>query len=196
MHDVVAHSVSVMVVQAGGARRILDQDPARAVDAALHIEETGRAALVEMRRLLGMLGQQEDASRAPQPTFAEVGALVRRSQEAGQPVALTVHGEPRSLPAGIDLAAYRVVQEGLTNALRYANGSPTEITVRWAPDAIELAVADRGPGQQQNGDPGHGLVGMRERVRLYGGELWTGRRDGGGFEIRARIPLEGEVVTA
>jgi signal transduction histidine kinase len=196
MHDVVAHSVSVMVVQAGGARRILDLDPARAVDAAVHIEETGRAALVEMRRLLGMLGGHEDAARAPQPTLAEVGALVRRSQEAGQPVALTVLGEPRSLPAGIDLAAYRVVQEGLTNALRHANGSATEITVRWAPDAIELAVADRGPGEAADGDPGHGLVGMRERVRLYGGELWTGPRTGGGFEIRARIPLEVEVTPA
>jgi signal transduction histidine kinase len=107
-----------------------------------------------------------------------------------------VVGEPRSLPAGIDLAAYRVVQEGLTNALRYANGARTEITVRWTPDAIELAVADRGPGSGDGGDPGHGLLGMRERVRLYGGELWTGRRDGGGFEIRARIPLEGEAVTA
>jgi signal transduction histidine kinase len=196
MHDVVAHSVSVMVVQAGGARRILDQDPARAIDAAVHIEETGRAALVEMRRLLGMLGHQDDATRAPQPTFAEVGALVRRSRQAGQPVELMVLGEPRSLPAGIDLAAYRVIQEGLTNALRHANGTPTEITVRWAPDAIELAVADRGPGLVDGGEAGHGLVGMRERVRLYGGELWTGRRDGGGFEIRARIPLEGEVVTA
>jgi signal transduction histidine kinase len=196
MHDVVAHSVSVMVVQAGGARRILARDPERAVDAAVHIEETGRAALVEMRRLLGMLGHHDDAARAPQPTLAEVGALVRRSREAGQPVELTVLGEPRSLPAGIDLAAYRVVQEGLTNALRHANGAPTEITVRWAPDAIELGVADRGPGVGTGGDPGHGLVGMRERVRLYGGELWTGRRDGGGFEIRARIPLEGEVVTA
>lgn len=195
MHDVVAHSVSVMVVQAGGARRILQQDPARAVDAAVHIEETGRAALVEMRRLLGMLGSGEDVARAPQPTLAELDSLVRRSREAGLPVALTVLGEPRALPAGIDLAAYRVLQEGLTNAMRHAGGSPTEITVRWAPDALELAVADRGTGTSA-GSGGHGLVGMQERVRLYGGELWTGRRNGGGFEIRARIPLEAEVTTA
>jgi signal transduction histidine kinase len=195
MHDVVAHSVSVMVVQAGGARRILQQDPARAVDAAVHIEETGRAALVEMRRLLGMLGSGEDVARAPQPTLAELDSLVRRSREAGLPVALTVLGEPRALPAGIDLAAYRVLQEGLTNALRHAGGSPTEITVRWAPDALELAVADRGTGTS-GGSGGHGLVGMQERVRLYGGELWTGKRRGGGFEIRARIPLEAEVTTA
>jgi signal transduction histidine kinase len=197
MHDVVAHSVSVMVVQAGGARRILGRDPGRAIDAAVNIEETGRAALVEMRRLLGMLGNGEDAVRTPQPTLAEVGTLVRRSQEAGQPVELTVLGEPRSLPPGVDLAAYRVVQEGLTNALRHANGSATQITVRWAPDAIELAVADRGPGGAGAGiGGGHGLIGMRERVRLYGGELWTGPRTGGGFEIRARIPLEAEVTAA
>jgi signal transduction histidine kinase len=195
MHDVVAHSVSVMVVQAGGARRILDRDPARATAAAVHIEETGRAALVEMRRLLGLLGSGEHA-RAPQPTLAELDALVRRSRDAGLPVALTVLGEPRALPPGIDLAAYRVVQEGLTNALRHAAGSETEITVRWAPDALELAVADRGANDAAGADAdgGHGLVGMRERVRLYGGELWTGRRNGGGFEIRARIPLEAEVT--
>ena len=195
MHDVVAHSVSVMVVQAGGARRILRQDPARAADAAVHIEETGRAALVEMRRLLGMLGSGEDVARAPQPTLAELDSLIRRSREAGLPVALTVLGRPRALPAGIDLAAYRVLQEGLTNALRHAGGSPTEITVHWTPDALELAVADRGTGST-NGGGGHGLVGMRERVRLYGGELWTGERNGGGFEIRARIPLEAEVMPA
>jgi signal transduction histidine kinase len=195
MHDVVAHSVSVMVVQAGGARRILQQDPERAIDAAVHIEETGRAALVEMRRLLGMLGAGEDAARAPQPTLAALDSLVRRSREAGLRVELTVLGEPRSLPAGIDLAAYRVLQEGLTNALRHAGGSPAEITVRWAPDALELAVSDRGRGPSGPGG-GHGLVGMQERVRLYGGELWTGRRTGGGFEIRARIPLETEVTVA
>jgi signal transduction histidine kinase len=196
LHDVVAHSVSVMVVQAGGARRILDRDPARAADAAGHIEETGRAALVEMRRLLGMLGSGESIARAPQPTLSELDSLVRRSREAGLPVELTVLGEPRSLPAGIDLAAYRVLQEGLTNALRHAGGSPAEITVSWGEDALELAVADRGPGEGDGSDPGHGLVGMQERVRLYGGELWTGRRDGGGFEVRARIPLEAEVTPA
>jgi signal transduction histidine kinase len=197
MHDIVAHSVSVMVVQAGGARRILQQDPARAVDAAVHIEETGRAALAEMRRLLGMLGQHDDV-RAPQPTLAELGTLVRRSREAGLPVELIVHGEPRALPAGLDLAAYRVLQEGLTNALRHAGGSRTDVTVRWADDALELEVADRGAGVvgDGDGDGGHGLVGMRERVRLYGGELWTGPRSGGGFEIRARIPLEAEVANA
>jgi signal transduction histidine kinase len=196
MHDVVAHSVSVMVVQAGGARRILDRDPGRAVEAAAHIEETGRAALSEMRRLLGVLHTAgEEHARAPQPTLAELDALLHRSREAGLPVSLLVEGEPRSLPAGIDLAAYRVLQEGLTNALRHAGRSPTEVTMRWTPDALELGVADRGAGASGDGG-GHGLVGMRERVRLYGGELWTGTRSGGGFEIRARIPLEAAEVTA
>jgi signal transduction histidine kinase len=196
MHDVVAHSVSVMVVQAGGARRILDRDPARAVEAAANVERTGRAALAEMRRLLGVLHTAGDEQlRAPQPSLAELDALVERSREAGQPVSVTVSGEPRSLPAGLDLAVYRVLQEGLTNALRHAGGSPTEVTVRWAPDALELAVADRGRGPADHSG-GHGLVGMQERVRLYGGELWTGARNGGGFEIRARIPLEAEVARA
>jgi signal transduction histidine kinase len=188
MHDVVAHSVSVMVVQAGGARRILDRDPARAVEAAAHIEQTGRAALVEMRRLLGVLHAGEEAERAPAPGMRELGALVERSRAAGLPVSLTVDGEPRPLPAGLDLAAYRVLQEGLTNAIKYAHAAPTDVHVRWMPATLELTVADRGPGFGQ-ATGGHGLVGMRERVRLYGGELWTGRRDGGGFEIRARIPL-------
>jgi signal transduction histidine kinase len=199
MHDVVAHSVSVMVVQAGGARRILSRDPGRAIEAAANIEETGRAALVEMRRLLGMLGSGEEGARAPQPTLAELEALVRRSREAGLPVALTVEGVPRTLPAGIDLAAYRVLQEGLTNAMRHADGTQTDVTVRWADDALELLVADRGHGASAAaaaGGGGHGLIGMRERVRLYGGELWTGPRTGGGFEIRARIPLEAEVTAA
>jgi signal transduction histidine kinase len=188
MHDVVAHSVSVMVVQAGGARRILDRDPARAVEAAAHIEQTGRAALTEMRRLLGVLHAGEEPDRAPAPGMRELGALVERTRAAGLPVELTVEGEPRPLPAGLDLAAYRVLQEGLTNAIKYAQAAPTAVRVRWGADALELTVADRGPGFGSTA-AGHGLVGMRERVRLYGGELWTGRRAGGGFEVRARIPL-------
>jgi signal transduction histidine kinase len=195
LHDVVAHSVSVMVVQAGGARRILDRDPARAIEAAANIEQAGRAALVEMRRLLGVLhageersGEEGRTERAPAPGMRELGALVERSRAAGLPVELTVAGDPRSLPAGLDLAAYRILQEGLTNAIKYAKAAPTEVHVHWTPDALELTVADRGPGFGLS-TGGHGLVGMRERVRLYGGELWTGRRDGGGFQIRARIPL-------
>jgi signal transduction histidine kinase len=186
MHDVVAHSVSVMVVQAGGARRILERDPARAVEAAAHIEDVGRAALIEMRRLLGLLHHADD--RAPQPTMRELDALVERTRAAGLPVSLTVEGEPRPLAAGMDLAAYRVVQEALTNAIKHAGAAPTEVTVRWEPSHLELQIVDTGaPGANGHGG-GHGLVGMEERVRLYDGELRAGSR-AGGFEVVARLPL-------
>jgi signal transduction histidine kinase len=188
MHDVVAHSVSVMVVQAGGARRILDRDPARAVEAAAHIEDVGRAALTEMRRLLGVMHHGE-AVRAPQPTLRELGSLIERTRAAGLPVTLTVEGEPRPLPPGKDLAAYRVVQEALTNAIKHAGAAPTSVTVRWAPAALELEVVDRGAVGVNGHGGGHGLVGMEERIRLYDGELRAGRRAGGGFEVVARLPL-------
>ena len=187
MHDVVAHSVSVMVVQAGGARRILDKDPARAVAAAAQIEEVGRAAMTEMRRLLGVMHHGDD--RAPQPTLRDLNALIESTRTAGLPVSLTVEGAPRSLPAGMDLAAYRVVQEALTNAIKHAGAAPTEVTVRWEPEHLELAIVDSG-GKSANGHGGgHGLIGMEERVRLYDGELRAGERDGGGFEVVARLPL-------
>ena len=191
MHDVVAHSVSVMVVQAGGARRILDRDPQRAVEAAARIEEVGRAAMTEMRRLLGVLHHGEDeAGRAPQPTLRELDALVARSRAAGLPVTLVVEGTPRSLPAGKDLAAYRVVQEALTNAIKHAGAAPTSVIVRWQPSALELEIVDTGAGRTGNGNgAGHGLVGMEERMRLYDGSLRTGERPGGGFAVVARLPL-------
>jgi signal transduction histidine kinase len=188
MHDVVAHSVSVMVVQAGGARRILERDPARAVEAAARIEEVGRAAMTEMRRLLGVMHHGEE-DRGPQPGMGRLDALVERTRAAGLPVSLTVEGEPRSLPAGMDLAAYRVVQEALTNAIKHAGAAPTEVTVRWEPSHLELEIVDTG-GRAANGTGGgHGLVGMEERVRLYDGELRAGRRASGGFEVVARLPL-------
>jgi signal transduction histidine kinase len=191
MHDVVAHSVSVMVVQAGGARRILERDPQRAVEAAAHIEDVGRAALTEMRRLLGMMHHgDEDAGRAPQPTLRELDGLVARSRAAGLQVTLAVVGEPRELPPGKDLAAYRVVQEALTNAIKHAGAAPTSVTVRWRPSALELEIVDRG-GTAMNGSngSGHGLVGMEERMRLYDGSLRAGPIAGGGFEVVARLPL-------
>ena len=187
MHDVVAHSVSVMVVQAGGARRILERDPRRAVEAAAHIEDVGRAALTEMRRLLGVLHHADE--RAPQPTLRELGALVERTRAAGLPVSLTVEGEPRSLPAGMDLAAYRVVQEALTNAIKHAGAAPTEVTVRWEHSHLELEIVDTGSHAANGHGGGHGLVGMEERVKLYDGELRARRRAGGGFEVVARLPL-------
>ncbi len=198
MHDVVAHSVSMMVVQAGGARRILERDPARAVAAAELIERTGRDALAEMRALLGVLHADEHAEYAPQPTLRELEALVERARSAGVPVTLELSGVRRELPAGLDLAAYRVVQEALTNVVKHSGGAPTTVSVHYRADAVEVWIADRGSGRPdlRLGSGGHGLVGMRERVRMYGGELHAGRRRGGGFEVRVVFPLEGEEAAA
>jgi signal transduction histidine kinase len=187
LHDIVAHSMSVMVVQAGGARRILDRDPARAADAAAQIERTGREALTEMRRLLGVLGV--DAERTPQPGMDQVGELVGRARAAGLPVELEVEGDRRRLPAGVDLTGYRIVQEALTNTMKHAASAPTSVRVRYGNDALELQIADRGTVAPRLDDPGHGLIGMRERVRVVGGELHAGPRVGGGFDVRARLPL-------
>jgi signal transduction histidine kinase len=188
MHDVVAHSVSLMVVQAGGARRILERDPARAQAAARLIADTGRDAIVELQRLLGVL----QVDQGPAPTLEELDRLVDRARAAGLPVALAIEGEPRSLPAGVELAAYRVLQEAITNAIKYAGGARTRVCVRYGADDVQLEVHDSGTGSgaaSPVGGGGHGLVGMSERVRVFGGELHTGRRADGGFEVRARIPL-------
>jgi signal transduction histidine kinase len=179
-----------MVVQAGGARRILERDPLRARDAADLIAGTGREAIVELQRLLGVLNIEPAAA----PTLDGLDGLVERARAAGLPVAPTVDGERRRLPEGVELAAYRVVQEAITNALKHAGAAPTEVHVSYGLQEVELHVSDRGPGAgatSRVGGGGHGLVGMRERVRVFGGELHTGLRAGGGFEVRARIPLDG-----
>jgi signal transduction histidine kinase len=197
MHDVVAHSVSTMVIQAGGARRILARDPARAVEAAALIERTGREALGEMRQLLGVLHAGEDlATLAPQPTLLELDALAERSRAAGLPVELTVEGERRELPPGVDLAAYRVIQEALTNALKHGGGSAS-VHVRYGDEDLQVAVTDTGSGKASAvAGSGQGLRGMRERVRVCGGELHAGPREGGGFEVRAHLPLQNEEEAA
>jgi signal transduction histidine kinase len=208
MHDVVAHSVSVMVVQAGGARRILARDPERAAEAARLIERTGRGALLEMRRLLGVLGTgDEPAAMAPQPSVDEIEALVERARGAGLAATLSVEGERRPLPAGAEAAVYRVVQEALTNALKHAAGAPTDVLLRWGPEELEVVVADGGrsaagsPGAAGRAaeDPslpsgGHGIVGMRERVKVYGGSLSALPGPDGGFVVRARLPLDEAVL--
>jgi signal transduction histidine kinase len=191
MHDVVAHSVSVMVVQAGGARRILQRDPARAEAASRLIAATGREAIVELQRLLGVLHVEP----GPPPTLAGLDRLVDRARAAGQPVALAIEGERRALPADVELVAYRVVQEAITNAIKYAGGSPTNVRVGYGPDALQLEIRDRGGTAGVVGGGGHGLLGMRERVRVCGGELHAGRCSDDGFQVSARIPLGGEAAS-
>jgi signal transduction histidine kinase len=189
LHDVVAHSVSVMVVQAQAGPRLPDEERVR--DAFGSIETTGREALVELRRLLGVLrGGEEHAATAPQPGLASIEALVEQVREAGLRVDLRVEGEPAALPPGIDLSAYRIVQEALTNALKHAGRAEAEVIVRYETAAVELEILDNGvgPHTRVNGS-GHGLVGMRERVALYGGLLEAGSRNGHGFAVRARLPL-------
>ena len=195
MHDVVAHSISVMVVQAGGARRILEHDPARAVEAGAEIERVGRDALLEMRRLLGALHPREAGPQmAPQPSMADLPALLDRARAAGLPVELSEEGDRRELAPGVDLALYRILQEALTNSIKHSGRAPTEVRLRWRPDCVELEVLDEGP--RGNGFlEAQGLIGMRERVRLYGGDLACARRPEGGFRVHARIPFTSQEET-
>jgi signal transduction histidine kinase len=184
MHDVVAHSISIMVVQAGGARRILASDPERAERAAARIRHAGSDALAEMDILLGVL------ENAPGPTLDALDDLITRTREAGLPVTLAVRGTRRPLPAGAEQAVYRVVQEALTNAIKHGGGATTRVELRWDDDALELRVTDDGDGgpSPQLVGAGHGLIGMRERIRVHGGELDAGPRPEGGFEVVARLP--------
>jgi signal transduction histidine kinase len=196
LHDVVAHSVSVMVVQAGAARRVLEHSPEQAAEAMTQIEAAGRQSLNEMRRLLGVLRRDDDRSfgRDPQPSVEHLDVLVNQVREAGLPVELVVEGEPRPLAAGVDLSAYRIVQEALTNTLKHGGpAARAEVRICYAGDVIEVVVADdgRGSDSDRSDDPGgHGLVGMRERVTLFGGDLQARNRPGGGFVVRATLPLE------
>ena len=192
IHDVVAHSVSVMTVQAGAARMLLEEDPARAREPLLAVEESGRQALAEMRRLLGVLrGGDDAAALAPQPGMAQMEALIRQVRSAGLPVDLTAEGEERPLPPGVDLTAYRVVQEALTNVLRHAGAARAQVHVRYGPQVLELEVTDDGHVVPKNNHGGHGIFGMRQRVALYGGELEAGPRAAGGYAVRARLPVDG-----
>jgi signal transduction histidine kinase len=191
MHDVVAHSVSLMVVQAGGARRMLDTDREASREALLAVEDVGRAALAELRRVLGLLrGTDEPLALRPQPGTAQLASLVAGTRGAGLEVDLAVEGEPRPVQAGVDLAVYRVVQEALTNAVKHAQARHASVRLDWQPDALHVDVVDDGRGPLVPAQGGHGLVGMRERLAAYGGALEAGPRTGGGFAVRARIPLE------
>jgi signal transduction histidine kinase len=197
LHDVIAHNVSVMVVQADGASYALDADPGRAREALAAISATGRQALAEMRRLLGVLRREEEggtSARAPQPGIGELGELLEQARGAGLPVSFTVEGEPLPLPGGIALAAYRIVQESLTNTRKHAGPvASASVTLRYSDAALVLAISDDGRGDlggaAMPGATGHGLTGMRERVAIYGGSVAAGPRRGGGFEVVATLPL-------
>jgi signal transduction histidine kinase len=193
LHDVIAHHVSMIVVQAGAERSVLDEgapDPSRTRDVLATVEQSGRSALVEMRRLLGMLRQTEKEPLTPQPGLDDVPALVEQLREAGLSVELHIEGERCELPDGVDLSGYRIVQEALTNALKHAEGAHAKVGVRYGVDSIELEIADDGVGDESDAPAGgHGLVGMRERVALYGGRFSASRVPGGGFVVKAALPV-------
>ena len=204
MHDVVAHSLSVVIAQSDGGRYAAATDPAAAARALTTIGETGRAALADMRRLLGVLSSDDVAATAPQPGVADLPALVESVRASGLPVEHMVQGRPRPLPRGLDLAAYRVVQESLTNVLKHAGpAARAEVVLRWQPRALELAVRDDGRGAasqsalegrsgERDDQRGRGLVGMRERVSLYGGRVSAAPRTGGGFGVDVHLPYPEE----
>jgi signal transduction histidine kinase len=190
LHDVVGHSVSVMTVQASAARRLLRPHQEKEREALLVVEQTGREALAEMRRMVGVLRRPDEApALAPQPSLEHIEKLVSHTRETGLPVELRIEGTPVPLPPGIDTTAYRIVQEALTNAVKHARAASAEVVVRYSNGTVELTVSDDGQGGGDGGGGGHGLVGMRERVSVYGGELEAGPQAGGGFRLRATLPV-------
>ncbi|ONI90092.1 ATP-binding protein [Actinosynnema sp. ALI-1.44] len=202
LHDIVSHNVSVMVVQAGAARRVLATETDEATDALLAVETAGRDTMTELRHMLGLLSpavEGDEVDRlSPQPGLSRLSSLVDRISFAGLPVEVRVSGKPVPLPSGVDLTAYRVVQEALTNALKHGDGRKAEVTVRYAEHYLRVEVLNSGPSVLSGtavelpADPGEGrgLLGLRERVAVLGGDLDARRRLGGGFRVRAKIPIE------
>jgi signal transduction histidine kinase len=193
LHDIVAHAVSVMVLQIGAIRHKLPETQGDDKDALTGIERTGRAALAEMRRLLGAMRHDgQDIEWTPQPGLDGLDSLVEEVGRAGLPVRLHLDGDRFPLPRAIELSAYRIIQEGLTNALKHAQASHADVTVRYSSDELQLEVRDDGRGATTTNGLGHGLVGIRERVKIYGGEMTTRTPAGGGFILSTRLPLSGE----
>jgi signal transduction histidine kinase len=191
LHDIVAHAMSVMVLQVGAVRHRLPQTDTENRQALGRVEQAGRTALAEMRRLLGAMRSNADGvALGPQPGLDRLDALVADLRGAGLPVELQLEGDPLPLPRAIDLSAYRIVQEALTNTLKHAHASQADVTVRYAPNHVELEVRDDGEGPSMNGGAGHGLVGIRERVKIYGGQMTAGPATDGGFLLTARLPVE------
>jgi signal transduction histidine kinase len=193
LHDIVAHAVSVMVLQVGAVRHKLPDVLSEDRDALCRVERAGRTALADMRRLLAAMRTTEDGPELmPQPGLDRLDSLVEAVSRAGLPVHLHVDGKPFPLPRGIDLSAYRIVQEGLTNALKHARASQADVTVHYMTDELELEVRDDGDGNSTTDGLGHGLVGIRERVKIYGGDMSVGPSTGGGFVLSTRLPVSGE----
>jgi signal transduction histidine kinase len=195
LHDVVAHAVSVMIVQAGAAEQVLHAEPERARGPIHAVQESGRQALGELRRLLGMLRPDRPGTSLvlPHPSLAEVEPLVDTLRETGLSVELHQRGAPSELPQGIDQAAFRIVQEALTNVLKHANATVAHVALSYRADAIELEVTDDGRGSRSDTNgAGHGLIGMRERATAYGGEFHAGPGRAGGYVVRARLPIPRE----
>ncbi|MER5935068.1 histidine kinase [Streptomyces sp. NPDC002054] len=217
LHDIVSHNVSLMVVQAGAAREVLATLPDEAAAAMRAVETAGRTTMTELRHLLGLLAPAQDGTDepygaaspdlSPQPSLSRLSPLIDRICFAGLPVEVRIAGEPRPLPPGIDVTAYRIVQEALTNALKHGDGAKAEVTVRYAEHYLRVEILNDGPsvltGPARPAPPraarrttpraegaGHGLTGLRERVAVYGGDLDARRRLGGGYRVRARLPLD------
>ena len=192
LHDMIGHSISVMGVQAGSLRSVLREAQSREREALLAVERTGRQAVAEMRRLLGLLRADLGGVGGPTPSLRRVEQLASDLRKAGLCLRLSVHGDLSKLPAGADLAGYRILQEALTNALKHAPHANVEASVRCTPHELDIQVTDDGNETRRgpSGHVGHGLLGMRERVALYGGDLVTGPTPSGGFAVHARIPLE------
>jgi len=196
LHDIVAHGMSVMVVQAGAAERLVDAQPERAIEALQQIQASGREALTDMRRLLGVLrDEQHDPELTPQPTMADLDQVIRHCVDSGIPTALTVEGARPPSAGGAEMTGYRIVQEALTNVIKHA-GRPVRAAVKvtYAPQALRVEIIDDGKGttiDELRSNIGHGLIGMRERVESFSGTLHAGPRPGGGFRVSATIPLDG-----
>jgi signal transduction histidine kinase len=192
LHDIISHTVSVIGLQAGAAERMLDRDPERARQPLQSIQDRARESVLELRRLFGILRDgEEPAELEPQPRLAQLGFLLERVGAAGLEIELHVEGNPDTLPAGVELSAYRIVQEALTNVLRHAEASRVDVLLRYGDRSLDLEVSDDGIGVGQANGAGHGLIGMRERAALYGGTLTAGSRPQGGFRVAAQLPRDG-----
>ncbi len=198
LHDIVGHALNLIVIQSGGAQRAFDTRPDLVQDTLASIESTGRQALTDTERMLGMLSQRElaDDALSPQPGLADVNGLATRVSEAGLPVEVKVAGTPVALPSSVDLSAYRIIQEALTNALKHAGPAHAGVSIRYESDSLEIEIIDDGHASSADRDGGNhqggrGLIGMKERAGLFGGELSAGPRPQGGFRVHARLPLTG-----